>query len=357
MKINPLIFDFEQSELSDLIKSWGEPEYRARQIWEGLYKHFWSNPGEFVNLPKTLRTRLGKSVKFDAFTPTHHLESSDGQTRKTVFRLHDKLLIEAVLMKYDPITHRGQGRRTLCISSQAGCAMGCVFCATGQMGFKRNLTKGEIVAQVMHYARLLKVRGESVTNIVLMGMGEPFHNYDNSMAAIDRLNQPEGYNCGARRFTISTVGLVPMIRRFADEKRQVNLAISLHAADDEARSSIMPINKKYNISKLLEACRYYVAQTGRRITFEWALINGINDTEEVASKLAARLKGLMCHVNAIPLNPTRGFKGKATSRKSAANFKNILEQAGIPCTIRMRRGIDIQAGCGQLAGSERALVR
>jgi len=181
-------------------------------------------------------------------------------------------------------------------------------------------------------------------------MGEPFHNYDNTMAAIDQLNDPEGYNFGARRFTISTVGLVPMIRRFANEKRQVNLAISLHAADDEARASMLPINKKYKIEDVLDACRFYVSKTGRRITFEWALINGVNDTPEVARRLAARLKGLLCHVNAIPLNPTAGYAGRATDRQRAALFKGTLEQAGIPCTIRMKRGIDIQAGCGQLAG-------
>jgi len=196
---------------------------------------------------------------------------------------------------------------------------------------------------------MLYEQDENVTNIVLMGMGEPFHNYDNTMVAIDRLNDPDGFNFGARRFTISTVGLVPMIRRFADEKRQVNLAISLHAAEDDERSKIMPVNKKHNISKLLEACRYYVDQTGRRVTFEWALIEGVNDTEEVARKLAARLKGLMCHVNAIPLNPTTGYQGRGTNRQNAARFKETLEQAGVPCTIRMRRGIDIQAGCGQLA--------
>ena len=229
--------------------------------------------------------------------------------------------------------------------------MGCVFCATGQMGFKRHLSSGEIIAQVMYYARMLKAENQVVTNIVLMGMGEPFHNYDNTMAAIDRLNDAEGYNFGARRFTISTVGLVPQIRRFADEKRQVNLAISLHAADDAARVSMLPINKKYKIEDVIDACHYYVAQTHRRVTFEWALINGVNDTPEVAKKLAARVKGLMCHVNAIPLNPTVGYTGQATSRERAAAFKAALEQAGIPCTIRMRRGIDIQAGCGQLAGT------
>ena len=229
--------------------------------------------------------------------------------------------------------------------------MGCVFCATGQMGFKRHLSSGEIVAQVMYYARLLHAENSSVTDIVLMGMGEPFHNYENTLAAIDRLNDPEGYNFGARRFTISTVGLVPQIKRFADEKRQVNLAISLHASDDVLRQSMLPINKKYNVEEVLEACHYYVDQTGRRITFEWALIHGVNDTPEEARKLAVRLRGLICHVNAIPLNPTYGYKGQATTRESALRFKEVLEQAGIPCTIRMRRGIDIQAGCGQLASS------
>jgi len=254
------------------------------------------------------------------------------------------------LSKSSRATRPSKKRRTLCISTQAGCAMGCVFCATGQMGFKRHLSSGEIVAQVMYYARMLKAEGLSVTNVVLMGMGEPFHNYENSMAAIDRLNDSQGFNFGARRFTISTVGLVPQIKRFADEKRQVNLAISLHAADDETRLEMLPVNKKYNIQEVLDACRYYVNQTGRRVTFEWALINGVNDTPEVAKKLALRLKGLLCHVNAIPLNPTAGFSGTATDRVRAARFKESLEQAGVPCTIRMRRGIDIQAGCGQLAG-------
>ena len=351
MTDQPLIDDFDISELKSFIAELGQPSYRADQVWQGLYKHYWNTPDEFTNLPTTLREQLNQTLLFETLKPIQYLDSSDRQTRKTLFQLHDNRVIEAVLMKYDPSTHKGQGRRTLCISSQAGCAMGCVFCATGQMGFKRHLTSGEIVAQVMHYARLLRQQGESVTNIVLMGMGEPFHNYDNTMAAIDRLNDPEGYAFGARRFTISTVGLVAKIRQFADEKRQVNLAISLHAAEDEERAKIMPVNKRNNISKLLEACRYYVDQTGRRITFEWALISGVNDTEEVARKLASRLKGLMCHVNAIPLNPTTGYDGRGTDRQRAAKFKGTLEQAGIPCTIRMRRGIDIQAGCAQLAGS------
>ena len=357
-----LIYDLDLPKIMSLLSDWNEPAYRAKQIWQGLYQHLYDSPEQFTNLPKSLREKLAKSTTFSPFKLKTYLDSSDGFTRKTLFELPDKNLIEAVLMRYgDPadnpqITGSPNGRgaknlRTLCISTQAGCAMGCVFCATGQMGFKRHLSSGEIIAQVMYYARMLKEENQVVTNIVLMGMGEPFHNYDNTMAAIDRLNDPDGYNFGARRFTISTVGLVPQIKRFADEKRQVNLAISLHAADDESRVSMLPINKKYKIDEVISACRYYVAQTHRRITFECALINGVNDTPEVAQKLAARLKGLLCHVNAIPLNPTMGYSGQATSRERAAAFKESLEQAGIPCTIRMRRGIDIQAGCGQLAGA------
>ncbi|MCS6993278.1 MAG: 23S rRNA (adenine(2503)-C(2))-methyltransferase RlmN [Anaerolineales bacterium] len=347
--MKPLIYDFDLSALTEIVTNWGEPAYRAVQIWQGVYRNFWNAPEAFTPLPKNLRERLAETFTFQPLTPTLKLDSRDGQTRKTLFRLADGLQIEAVLMRYDNETYRSRSRRTLCISTQAGCAMGCVFCATGQMGFRRHLTSGEIVAQVMYYARLLQEQGETVTNIVLMGMGEPFHNYDNTMAAIDRLNDPQGYNFGARRFTISTSGLVPAIRRFAAEKRQVNLAVSLHAVEDEARSAMMPVNKKYPIAELLAACREYAQATGRRVTFEWALIEGVNDTPETARKLADLLQGLLCHVNAIPLNPTRGYSGRASGRERAEEFRKILEARGIPCTVRVRRGIDIQAGCGQLA--------
>jgi 23S rRNA (adenine2503-C2)-methyltransferase len=337
-----LIYDLDLPALTNLVTSWGQPAFRARQIWTGLYKNLWVSADEFTVLPGTLRNKLAEEIDFAILTPTLKLDSSDGQTRKTLFKLADGRQIEAVLMRYER-------RRTLCISTQVGCAMGCTFCATGQMGFGRHLTSGEIIAQVMYYARLLHEENDVVTNVVLMGMGEPFHNYENTMAAIDRLNDPEGYNFGARRFTISTSGLVPAIQRFAAEKRQVNLAVSLHAVDNELRGSMMPVNKKYDVDALISACRAYVETTGRRITFEWALINGVNDTPEQAKKLAVLLKGLLCHVNAIPLNPTTGYEGKATTHERAEIFKQVLEQNGIPCTIRMRRGIDIQAGCGQLA--------
>ena len=336
------IYDLTFPELTSLLKEWGEPAYRASQIWQGLYQQFWNSPELFTNLPALLRSQMAEKTQFAVLSPVTTLNSSDGQTVKTLFRLQDGKAIEAVLMRYEK-------RNTICISTQVGCAMGCVFCATGQMGFKRHLSSGEIVAQVMYYARLLHAADNSVTNIVVMGMGEPFHNYENLMAAIDRLNDPEGYNFGARRITISTVGLVPAIRRFAQERRQVNLAISLHAADDNLRTSMLPVNKRYPIDEVLEACREYVALTGRRITFEWALINGINDTPEQAQLLGRKLKGILCHVNAIPLNPTLGYTGQATTRERAEKFKAVLDQFGIPCTIRLRRGIDIQAGCGQLA--------
>jgi len=349
-----LIYDFTFSELTNVLKEWDEPAYRAKQIWQGLYQHLYNSPEQFTNLSKSLRQKMAENLTFMPFSVKVFQDSSDGHTRKTLFELPDKNLIEAVLMHYEQtfdVERSTSPRRTLCISTQAGCAMGCVFCATGQMGFKRHLSSGEIVAQVIYYAQMLKGQNEAVTNIVFMGMGEPFHNYENTMSAIDRLNDSEGYNFGARRFTISTVGLVPQIKRFADEQRQVNLAISLHAADDNARVEMMPINKRYKIDELLEACKYYVMKTSRRVSFEWALINGVNDTPEVAKKLAAKLRGLMCHVNAIPLNPTTGYNGKASDRQRAILFKETLEQTGIPCTIRMRRGIDINAGCGQLAGA------
>jgi 23S rRNA (adenine2503-C2)-methyltransferase len=343
MVVKPLIYDFSQPELEALITSWGEPSYRSRQIWQGLYQNLWKDPFQFTSIPIPLRERLDNSFSFSHLHPQVVLQSSDGQTEKTLFQLPDNEPIETVLMMYEQ-------RRTLCISTQAGCAMGCVFCATGQMGFRSNLSSGEIVEQVLYYGRKLAAQGERVTNVVVMGMGEPFHNYDATLEAIDRLGNHEGYNLGARRFTISTVGLIPMIKRFAEERRQIGLAVSLHAADDELRSSMLPVNNKYPINELLNACREYVDKTKRRITFEWALIRDVNDSPEQARKLAERLKGLLCHVNVIPLNPTDQYAGKATTRERARLFQIELESHGISCTIRLRRGIDIQAGCGQLAG-------
>jgi 23S rRNA (adenine2503-C2)-methyltransferase len=344
-KLN-LIYDLDLDKLKGLVVQSGEPSYRANQIWQGIYHHYWQIPDDFTNLPVEYRQKLAGSFIFTSLQPVKILKSADNQTIKTLFKLIDNLFVEAVLMLYED-------RRTLCISTQVGCAMGCVFCATGQMGFQRNLTSGEIVEQVIYYARLLKSQGENITNVVVMGMGEPFHNYASTLSAIDRLNHPDGMNLGARRFTISTVGLVPMIRKFANEKRQINLAISLHEVNDEHRSSLLPVNKKYPIDELLDACRYYVEKTGRRITFEWALIQGVNDSTATAEELSKKLKGLLCHVNLIPLNPTHHYDGQPTRRDRVDAFRDVLEKVGIPCTIRIRRGIEIEAGCGQLANLER----
>ncbi len=338
------IYDQNLENIQTFFQSMNEPAYRAAQLWQGLYKHYWNLPEQFSNFPQSLRTSLENHFSFSRLIPEKTIHSADLLTQKTLFLTPDGYPVETVLMKYN-------ARNTLCISSQSGCAMGCVFCATGQMGFKKNLSAGEIIEQVIQFSSFLKEKGESLSNIVVMGMGEPFHNYQATLDAIDCLNDPQGMNFGARRFTISTVGIVPAIKKFAEEKKQINLAISLHASSNELRSSLLPINKKYPIEELLEACREYVKITRRRITFEWALIDGINDDMQEAQRLSTLIRGLLCHVNIIPLNPTTKYSGKPTSQEKAALFKEELQKNGIPCTIRLRRGIEIAAGCGQLAGN------
>ena len=337
-----LIFDLNKASMESWMASIGQPSYRMTQIWNALYQQYKKMPEEITTLPADLRNVLGESFEFQALNPERTIESVDHQTIKTLFKLRDDQYIEAVLMYYDQ-------RRTLCISSQSGCGMDCSFCATGQMGFRRNLSSGEILAQVLYYARLLAEKEDHVTNIVVMGMGEPFHNYDNVMEALDRLNDPEAFGLGARHITISTVGLVPKILEFSDANTQFNLAISLHTVDNALRSKMMPVNKKYPVEDLLRACRYYLKKTNRRITFEYALIEGVNDSDTDAEALAARLRGMLCHVNLIPLNPTRGFAKQGTQEDQVRAFATILDEHHIPCSVRLRRGIEIQAGCGQLA--------
>lgn len=350
MDTKPFFFDLGFDSLKGFLKQLDIPEFRARQLWQAFYVDLAQGVENVTTLSQDLRLTLASEMQFNRLTATNRMVSTDGETVKTLFKLDDGKAIEAVLMHYDE-------RKTLCVSSQAGCAMGCVFCATGQMGFARNLSSGEIVEQVLHYARELKQIGEGVTNIVIMGMGEPFHNYEAVISAIDLLNDPKGFNLGARRFTISTVGLVPMIKRFAAEKRQNNLAISLHAANDTLRASLMPVDRKYPLVELIQACHDYIDQTRRRITFEWALIQGVNDRDEDARELVSLIKGMLCHVNIIPLNPTEKFSGKATTHDRALAFQSILVNNGIPCTIRLRRGIDISAGCGQLASHHQDRVK
>ncbi len=336
------LYDLSLGDVRKVFEELGEPGYRADQLWQGLYQKGWTRADQFSTLPRSLRDRLGQKYVIGCLRQERVLISSDGLTRKYLYRLPDGSAIETVLMEYSQ-------RQTACISSQVGCAMGCSFCATGNMGLSRNLSRGEIVEQVLKSALTIKEGGKELTNVVLMGMGEPFHNYEEVLSAIRTLNDPGGFGMGMRRFTISTVGLVPGIRRFAAERTQINLAISLHAADDELRSSIVPINKKYPLSALMDACDHYLGETNRRITIEWALIEGLNDTPDQARKLALLLEGKLFHVNLIQLNPVEHYQGRPAGDRSAAEFQNILLEAGIPCTIRLRRGIDILAGCGQLA--------
>jgi len=327
--------------LQSLLQKWGEPAYRTTQVWEWLYVHLATNFDQMTNLPRSLRQRLAAETTIGVPQVADTAQSADGETRKDLLRLEDGETVEAVLMRYER-------RRTACISTQVGCAIGCAFCATGQMGLRRNLSAGEIVAQVLHFARILRAENERLTNVVLMGMGEPLANYDASLAAIRRLIDPKSFGMGQRHITLSTVGLVPSIERLAEEDLQITLAISLHAATDKLRDQLVPINRRYGLDALFEACYHYIERTGRRISFEWALIEGVNDSQQQAQALAARLTGILAHVNLIPLNPTRGYAGRPSSRAALDSFTAILKRHRIAHTVRVRRGIEIQAGCGQL---------
>lgn len=338
-------FDLSREQLTAALAGWAEPAYRARQVWQAMYSGLAAGPEAITTLSRPLREKLQTAWDWNPLALEAEASSTDGQTRKLLFRLADGAAIETVLMGYTR-------RRTVCLSTQAGCALGCVFCATGQMGFRRDLSAGEIVAQVLYLARALKARGDRVTHVVFMGMGEPLHNYAATLQAVDILNEAEGFNFGARRMTLSTVGLVPQIDRFTAERRQVNLAVSLHAATDDLRSQLLPINRTYPLNVLFPALRRYTETTHRRLTFEWALIQNVNDQPEQAHALAEWARGLLCQVNIIPLNPTGQYAGAAATRQRVAAFQAGLEQAGIPCTIRLRRGLDVNAGCGQLAGKK-----
>ena len=261
------LYNLTFEELEAFVIELGQPKFRAKQLWEWLYHHFAADHDQMTNLPKKLREALAGQSSFGQLTPVVTEFSSDGFTEKVLFECQDGRLIETVLMRYDK-------RNTVCMSSQAGCAMGCVFCATGQMGFMRHLTVGEIVGQFAYFGRKLKAEDARISNVVMMGMGEPLHNYDNTLAAVDRMTDPTGIDLGNRKITISTVGMIPAMKRYADEKRQTPLAVSLHAATDEERTKLIPPNKRWPIADLMEACRYTIEKTGRRLTFEWALING-----------------------------------------------------------------------------------
>ena len=348
MGVNKVIFDLSKEEINNFFHSIGEPDYRTSQLWEGLYCHLYPSWNNFTIFSKRLRGIITENFSFSTIRPLTHSFSTDKKTHKVLFELPDKNRIETVLMQY-------KKSNTLCISSQSGCAIGCVFCATGKMGFNRNLTSGEIIEQVIFFARELQKKGKQLTNIVIMGMGEPFYNYNATMNAISRLNNPDGFNFGSRRFTLSTIGIIPKLEEFIHENKQINLAISLHAPNNDLRNKLVPINKKYPIEELIATCKKYVKISHRRISFEYVLINEVNDSKKYAIELSSLIKDLLCHVNLIPLNPNPHFKGKPPELKVIQDFKKILESHGITTTIRRNMGIDIQAGCGQLAGSHKKL--
>ena len=336
------ILNLAFAELQAQLALWGEPGFRARQVWDWLYVHLAGGFEEMSNLPMALRERLGQYYTIDPFERVHELVSEDGLTRKALLRLADGETIETVLMEYEL-------RHTVCVSSQVGCPVGCSFCASGQGGLARNLQVAEIVAQPLHYARQLRAqRGASVTHVVVMGIGEPLLNYDAVWKGVETWNDPRGLGLSARRITLSTAGYLPGIERLAGERLQVGLAVSLHAADDALRDQLVPLNHRYPIADLLAACRGYVARTGRRITIEYALIDGVNDTLAHAYRLADLLRGLLCHVNLIPLNPVpeAGYRPSPQTRVRA--FQRALKERGVPATVRLRRGVHIQAACGQL---------
>lgn len=326
-------YDVGRGDLVALLAN--EPKYRVEQVWDGLYRQA-KEPSELTNVSKALRSRLESELP-TALAEVTRVTADDGQTTKFLWELDGGGRIETVLMHYDD-------RTTVCVSTQAGCAMACGFCATGQAGFERHLSTGEIVEQVVRARR--ESGDRRVSNIVFMGMGEPLANYDATWSAVHRLHDDLGI--GARHLTLSTVGLVPGIRRLATADLPVNLAVSLHAADDELRNELVPINRRYPLDALVEACKDYVDRTRRRLSFEWAMISDVNDRFEDAERLAGIARHLRAHVNLIPLNSTPGYAVRGSSRNRVHAFAEDLRRRGVNVTVRDTRGSDIDAACGQL---------
>ncbi len=339
--IKSLLFRELQGDLRDL----AEPSYRAGQITDWLYKKRVDSIEKMTDLPQSLRERLAEKFSFSKVDVVRVLGSRD-TTRKFLFRLSHANLIESVLIPASPAPYGEKSdRRTICISTQVGCAYGCKFCASGLEGFSRNLRANEIIDQIIAIER---VSGEKIDNIVFMGMGEPLANFENVMRAIRIVNAPWGLGIGARHITLSTSGLAPQIKKLADEPLQVRLAVSLHGATDEVRNQIMPINRKYNIETLLSACDYYTAHRSQRLTFEYILIAGVNDSDEQAHLLAQHARRLFAKVNLIPYNTVEGLEWARPSRNRQEKFLSILRAHKIPATLRREKGHDIDAACGQL---------
>ena len=331
------IKDYNLEELKDELIALGEKKYRAEQIFKWLYVDKVKEFDEMTNLPLELREKLKKEYTMCNYNILRKQESSDG-TKKYLFDVLDGNAIETVLMQY----HHG---KTICVSSQIGCKMGCKFCASTGIQFVRSLSAGEIVEQILAVEQDI---GDKISNVVFMGIGEPFDNYDNVMHAIKIINNQKGLNIGARHISISTSGLVPMIYKFADEELQCTLSISLHATNDEKRSSMMPVNNRYNIEELMKACRYYIEKTNKRISFEYALAKDNNDNSEDAKELVKLLKGMLCHVNLIPINKIENGKYTKSTNENIIKFRDYLNEKGIVATIRRELGSDIDAACGQL---------
>ncbi len=326
-----------------LMEAYALKPYRLAQLYRAATRELAGDLESISVLPRELRTALATDgFSLDSVAPVTIQRSNDEQTSKGLFRLHDGNEVEAVLMEH------WNERTTVCISSQAGCAYACSFCSTGQAGYTRNLTAIEIFDQARFFARELKPRGKKITNIVFMGQGEPFANYDAVMGAVRLLNDPSGFGLGHRHITISTVGLVPQIARFASEGIQVNLAISLHAPTDAQRSKMMPVNRRYPVGELLDACAEYVTATKRKVFFEYVMLEGVNDDDDSARALAKLMRGHLYHVNLIPYNATPDAPLRGTSEQRIRAFQKILDEAGVPTTVRTPMGRDIAAACGQL---------
>ena len=329
----PSRYDATRDELAALLPD--EPAYRVRQVWDGLHRRV-VDPEDMTDLPAAMRRQLAEALP-PALTPARETVSGDGMTVKWLWQLHDGALVETVLMHY-------ADRSTVCVSSQAGCAMGCGFCATGQAGFERHLRSGEIVEQVAR--AIQRAQPRRLSNVVLMGMGEPLANYDRVWAAVERMHDDMGLS--ARHLTISTVGIIPGINRLAGEELPVNLAVSLHAANDQLRDELVPINQRYPLAELMDACAAYLAAKGRRLSFEWALIDGVNDRDRDAVELSELARPLGAHVNLIPLNPTPDYDTPGSPPSRVREFRDQLRSLGVNATVRQNRGTDIDAACGQL---------
>ena len=335
-------------EMEQLVVDMGYPRYRADQILLPLYYKFPKDINDIPQLPKKLREKLTEAgYTIGSAKETHRVVSDDGDTTKLLLNLTDGTPVETVLIQYPSSKINGHPRSTICVSTQIGCAMGCVFCATGQMGFEKNIRAEEIVAQVIHFANILQQRGEHVTNLVFMGMGEPMANYDETIRAVRILTHDRGFGIGQRNITISTIGLISGIDKLAEENLQVGLAISLHAPNNELRKKLVPTAGPNSVEDIIEAGRRYFKKTGRRVTFEYALMKGINDSPEIATELAILLKGNGSHVNLIPINPTAG-DFKRPTQDNISEFERILSNAGVNCTVRIEKGTEISAACGQL---------